>query len=942
MGARSENMTNYRRLISYIYAYEGEVKGKNIGFAKLESRNGQCKLSVNVKKVYVGSSDLGVYLLAPGKEILLGNIFIRGGSGEFRAVVSVENAADSGYSMDHCYGLTIHEADDSWRAYTTIWEDAVAHAAEVELADVTSGRLGDSEQQIHKKVEELAREIGDKKIPLLESSRSMEPAGVRNTDVPETGTAAASGTGNDQMELAGAGAADMELAGAGAADMELAGAGAADMELAGAGAADMELAGAEAADMELAGAGAADMELAGAGAADMELAGAEAADGGQPAPESVGVELTGAGPSGTELMGTESLEGELSGEGPFGAEPAGSGCLEGELSGTQSSGAGPEEAGSAGKEMSDAKSADAVTAGRESADVKLAGAELADEAMAGRDSTDNPQPGWPGENTVQDHEIPVWGESAMETEAGAGCAENTDNQWYQYNDTQPENNMGQYNAAKPEMGMHPASDRAQMPGGQTGAWPRAGEQMGMEFWQESGTLRQREMLRRAGRYPRANITVRQNGQGAAQEPARTPAPSDRNTPGQAAMLPDRNTLGQAVMPPDRNTLGETVMPPDRNTLGETVMPPDRNTLGETVMPPDRNTPNQTAMPSDTDTQGQTAENTDAWIGNPASADTGVPVRSSIPTCPNMQNRRGMQPRQNMRFNRGMPQRGMAQPEEEAALRQDRRPDSNVMAGRPESWNTPAVNAPVVNPPVMNTTEGNARQGNAPQNNARQGNAPQNNAPQGNAPQNNAPQENAPQNNAPQGNAPQGNTPQNNAPQGNAQQGNVPQNNTPQDNVPEANVQAGNVREEDILLGNPQDLQRLEEEEQEDIGPHKLWEGFRKRYAKIQAFDSANGCEILTIKPQDIGLLPRENWNYGNNSFLLHGYYNYRYLILARIGSEEQGRVRYILGVPGHYYSNEKYMASMFGFPHFVLSKKQPSQDGRFGYWYADVRMDNQD
>ena len=873
-------MTNYRRLISYIYAYEGEVKGKNIGFAKLESRNGQCKLSVNVKKVYVGSSDLGVYLLAPGKEILLGNIFIRGGSGEFRAVVSVENAADSGYSMDHCYGLTIHEADDSWRAYTTIWEDAVAHAAEVELADVTSGRLGDSEQQIHKKVEELAREIGDKKIPLLESSRSMEPAGVRNTDVPETGTAAASGTGNDQMELAGAGAADMELAGAGAADME----------------------------------------LAGAGAADMELAGAEAADGGQPAPESVGVELTGAGPSGTELMGTESLEGELSGEGPFGAGPAGSGCLEGELSGTQSSGAGPEEAGSAGKEMSDAKSADAVTAGRESADVKLAGAELADEAMAGRDSTDNPQPGWPGENTVQDHEIPVWGESAMETEAGAGCAENADNQWYQYNDTQPENNMGQYNAAKPEMGMHPASDRAQMPGGQTGAWPRAGEQMGMEFWQESGTLRQREMLRRAGRYPRANITVRQNGQGAAQEPARTPAPSDRNTPGQAAMLPDRNTPGQAVMPPDRNTLGETVMPPDRNTLGETVMPPDRNT------------PNQTAMPSDTDTQGQTAENTDAWIGNPASADTGVPVRSSIPTCPNMQNRRGMQPRQNMRFNRGMPQRGMAQPEEEAALRQDRRPDSNVMAGRPESWNTPAVNAPVVNPPVMNTTEGNARQGNAPQNNARQGNAPQNNAPQ----------ENAPQNNAPQGNAPQGNTPQNNAPQGNAQQGNVPQNNTPQDNVPEANVQAGNDREEDILLGNPQDLQRLEEEEQEDIGPHKLWEGFRKRYAKIQAFDSANGCEILTIKPQDIGLLPRENWNYGNNSFLLHGYYNYRYLILARIGSEEQGRVRYILGVPGHYYSNEKYMASMFGFPHFVLSKKQPSQDGRFGYWYADVRMDNQD
>ena len=53
--------------------------------------------------------------------------------------------------------------------------------------------------------------------------------------------------------------------------------------------------------------------------------------------------------------------------------------------------------------------------------------------------------------------------------------------------------------------------------------------------------------------------------------------------------------------------------------------------------------------------------------------------------------------------------------------------------------------------------------------------------------------------------------------------------------------------------------------------------------KVTAFECADGCEILVIKPQDIGLLPRENWVYGNNSFLLHGYYNYRYLILARLG-----------------------------------------------------------
>ena len=33
-------MTDYRRLISYIYEYEGKQKGKNVGFAKLERGTG--------------------------------------------------------------------------------------------------------------------------------------------------------------------------------------------------------------------------------------------------------------------------------------------------------------------------------------------------------------------------------------------------------------------------------------------------------------------------------------------------------------------------------------------------------------------------------------------------------------------------------------------------------------------------------------------------------------------------------------------------------------------------------------------------------------------------------------------------------------------------------------------------------------------------------------
>ena len=134
-------MSDYRRLISYIYAYEGGIKGKNIGYAKVEIRGGQCRIQVNVKRVFVGSNETGVYLLAPEAEILLGRIFIRGGAGEFRTQVNAENVEGSGISADQFYGLTIHDVTSTWRSYTTVWEDAVAQTAEVQLADITSENM---------------------------------------------------------------------------------------------------------------------------------------------------------------------------------------------------------------------------------------------------------------------------------------------------------------------------------------------------------------------------------------------------------------------------------------------------------------------------------------------------------------------------------------------------------------------------------------------------------------------------------------------------------------------------------------------------------------------------------------------------------------------------------------------------------------------------------
>lgn len=152
-------MSAYHRLISYIYAYEGGIKGKNTGFAKLETRGASCRIQVSVRRVFAGGSPIGVYLLAGQEEIRIGTLFVRGGNGEFRAVVNCENIEGSGCNMEECCGLTLHETDSAWRAYTTIWEDAVAHAAEVELADVTAEKVREQEAEKEEATRKLAENV---------------------------------------------------------------------------------------------------------------------------------------------------------------------------------------------------------------------------------------------------------------------------------------------------------------------------------------------------------------------------------------------------------------------------------------------------------------------------------------------------------------------------------------------------------------------------------------------------------------------------------------------------------------------------------------------------------------------------------------------------------------------------------------------------------------
>lgn len=563
---RGECMSHYRRLISYIYAYEGSVKGKNIGYAKIEIRGGQCRIQANVKHVYVGGGEIGVYLLTPGEELLLGRIFIRNGAGEYRTQVNPDNIDGSGCRIDQCYGLTIHDVENAWQCWTTIWEDAVAQTAELELADVTAEnqRKIDEEQKNASRIEENQSE--EERMEVKQS----EPK-------PEVDSA--------QRE--------------------------------------------------------------------------EENDAGETASE------------------TKNL---------------------------------PDHA--------DQKYADQSSEGLENPEV----------------SEDQSQQNPVDQTDVDDERLPISSEIERELTAQEKRQDEAA-PWGKMNETLTV--LSEENLKKESYGKEDLKKE---------------EQSAMQANSTQNTLGQVDTVARL----MAGIRTAISGNGTASGLLSSAIRTVQNV----AM---ENNFGNDIP----NEMDEEIS--QSGTPKSESQKPERNVLEEKLKERWKETKKNTLQ------EGENSKNT------------------------------------------------------------QKNDDKNQKNDDKKREKKPAETEP----------------------------------------------------------------------------------------FPE--------------LENSDFLRELDRLERENNGADHLWKQLQHRYVRVLAFDYEKGCEILSIRPQDIGLLPREIWHYGNNSFLLHGYYNYRHLILARMNNP-QGPYRYLLGVPGHYFSNEKYLASMFGFPHFVLARKQPDQDGRFGYWYTEIRL----
>lgn len=105
-----------------------------------------------------------------------------------------------------------------------------------------------------------------------------------------------------------------------------------------------------------------------------------------------------------------------------------------------------------------------------------------------------------------------------------------------------------------------------------------------------------------------------------------------------------------------------------------------------------------------------------------------------------------------------------------------------------------------------------------------------------------------------------------------------------------------------------------------------WQYMSRRYPHFRPFSDDEVADCIQITPRELNFILQGNWRTGNNSFLMHGFCNYRHLLF---GKRKDGR--YLLGIPGIHENQELFMANMFGFPVFKEAVSRHPR-GRFGYW----------
>lgn len=115
-------MNQYRRIVSYLYQYLNGEKGQNIGYAKLEQKGRQCRVTVQMRAVetnFMPEAWLFKQEKMAIEYVSMGRLIAHSGSLQLKAVTNAEDVFSSGHTASDFDGAVIYINDNEY--YATTW-----------------------------------------------------------------------------------------------------------------------------------------------------------------------------------------------------------------------------------------------------------------------------------------------------------------------------------------------------------------------------------------------------------------------------------------------------------------------------------------------------------------------------------------------------------------------------------------------------------------------------------------------------------------------------------------------------------------------------------------------------------------------------------------------------------------------------------------------------
>ena len=122
---------------------------------------------------------------------------------------------------------------------------------------------------------------------------------------------------------------------------------------------------------------------------------------------------------------------------------------------------------------------------------------------------------------------------------------------------------------------------------------------------------------------------------------------------------------------------------------------------------------------------------------------------------------------------------------------------------------------------------------------------------------------------------------------------------------------------------------------EELPAEMQYELLLKQFPVYRPVEGNMLLQSVRLEPKHIRHFPKEARKLAENSFLLHSFYQYKHLVLAK--KQEGKQMAYVLLVPGVFHYRDIYLAGTFGFSSFLPMREEcrrrQKKQGEFGYWY---------